>query len=336
MIRPARESFPLAVPLLFAAFVLVLSACGGEEASKPAPAASKAAPAEAPAVRAQTRATPDDLPNALVMALASFGVQEGGGAPVPLPARLEFLVRRNGAWEMASLDDAESNVFHKALAYPMPNGEERLLSVSGSAAIVKLWQPTDSGLQASTIWEKDFGGKFSRMRDVEVADIYGDGANTLVVATHDQGVVATLRPNAAGAFEVSELDQQPNIFVHEIEIGDLDGDGQLEVYATPSEPNRLDGTPQPSAARARPRRCAQGRERPPRRAPGRAPLRALFHFGGPWRKCTAQGGRRECLKGRVLEQTPTQGIRAPRTTTRSRASLLDDLISRRGRHRPRG
>ena len=33
-------------------------------------------------------------------------------------------------------------------------------------------------------------------------------------------------------------------FVHEIEIGDVDGDGVLEVYATPSEPNRLDGKPQ--------------------------------------------------------------------------------------------
>ena len=30
--------------------------------------------------------------------------------------------------------------------------------------------------------------------------------------------------------------------MHEIEIGDLDGDGVLEIYATPSEPNRLDGT----------------------------------------------------------------------------------------------
>ena len=28
--------------------------------------------------------------------------------------------------------------------------------------------------------------------------------------------------------------------MHEIEIGDLDRDGKLEVYATPSEPNRLD------------------------------------------------------------------------------------------------
>ena len=41
-----------------------------------------------------------------------------------------------------------------------------------------------------------------------------------------------------------ELDALPDTFVHEIEIGDLDADGALEVYATPSEPNRLDGTPQ--------------------------------------------------------------------------------------------
>ncbi len=32
--------------------------------------------------------------------------------------------------------------------------------------------------------------------------------------------------------------------MHEIETGDLDGDGVVEVYATPSEPNRLDGRQQ--------------------------------------------------------------------------------------------
>jgi hypothetical protein len=43
---------------------------------------------------------------------------------------------------------------------------------------------------------------------------------------------------------VVELGQQADTFVHEIEIGDLDGDGVPEVYATPSEPNRMDGSRQ--------------------------------------------------------------------------------------------
>jgi len=57
-------------------------------------------------------------------------------------------------------------------------------------------------------------------------------------------VVALLRPQPGGSFEAVEIDHQPDTFVHEIEIGDLDGDGVLEVYATPSEPNRLDERPQ--------------------------------------------------------------------------------------------
>jgi hypothetical protein len=74
----------------------------------------------------------------------------------------------------------------------------------------------------------------------------GDGKAAIAVATHDQGVVAVLEPPAAagGAFSALELDREANTFVHEVEVGDLDGDGVLEIYATPSEPNRLDGTPQ--------------------------------------------------------------------------------------------
>ena len=100
---------------------------------------------------------------------------------------------------------------------------------------------------ADTLWEADFGGDFSRMRDAEVGDIYGDGAAAIAVATHDQGVVAVLRPDGSGGFAVDELDSEPNTVVHEIELGDLDGDGTLEVYATPTPPNEVDGTPQPGA-----------------------------------------------------------------------------------------
>src|SRR5262249_18759840 len=84
-----------------------------------------------------------------------------------------------------------------------------------------------------------------RMRDAEVGNIYGDGKAAIAIATHDQGVVAVLRPQASGDFQVEELDRQPDTVVHEIEIGDMDGDGVLEIYATPTAPNKVDGTPQP-------------------------------------------------------------------------------------------
>ncbi len=187
---------------------------------------------------------------ALVLALAQFAPKSAaGGAPQPLPAGLEFLVQQDdGSWQLHTMSDPESNVFHKAMAYRAPGQPPKLLTAGGTAAILKLWTRDASGkLQAETLWKKDFGGKFSRMRDVEVADLFGDGQASMAVATHDQGVVATVHPDGAGGFEVTEIDHQKDTFVHEIEIGDLNGDGVLEVYATPSEPNRLDGSPQSGA-----------------------------------------------------------------------------------------
>ena len=192
------------------------------------------APAEPP---------PEPLANGLLLALA---VLETGpdGKPVPQPAQLGILTNDGTGWQWSSISDPDSNVFHKAMVYVPATGQATILTAGGTKAALKLWSsPTES----MTLWEKDFGGKFSRMRDVEVADIYGDGAATLAVATHDQGVVATVRPSGGGNYEVTELDADPDTFVHEIEVGDLNNDGVLEIYATPSLPNKLDGTPQPGS-----------------------------------------------------------------------------------------
>ncbi len=181
-------------------------------------------------------------PQVLVLSLAQFAPRDAeGGAPKPLPAALEFLTpQAEGPWTLTTLDDPDSNVFHKAMLY-----EGKLLTAGGTGAFLKLWAPDAAGaLAAETVWTKDFGGKFSRMRDVEVGDLFGDGRASMAVATHDQGVVATVAPRAEGGFDVVEIDEEPDTFVHEIEIGDVDGDGVLEVYATPSEPNRLDGSEQ--------------------------------------------------------------------------------------------
>jgi hypothetical protein len=217
---------------------------GGERPATGSPAPPAAAPAPAHAAPAPAAAA--ELPNGLVVAVSRFEKGEGG-APKP-HSELLFLRREGGAWRATTHEDPTAPVFHKALVYPEPGGGPELVTLGGSVpkgpAAVKRWKKGDAGLEAETIWEANFGGKFSRMRDAEVADLDGDGVPEIAVATHDQGVVAVLAPAAGGAFSVRELDRKPDTFVHEIEIGDLDGDGVLEVYATPSEPNRLDGTPQ--------------------------------------------------------------------------------------------
>ena len=240
------------------------TAGGAPPAPAPVPPPASAAPA-APS-------TPADLPRGLLLALSQFEVSpEGKVLPKPGPARVEILVRRGGQWEVEALEDPESNVFHKAMVYdPGPPGAPApgILTLGGSAAKLKLWRKRDGASpldqssaspldqssaspldqsrkwQAETLWEKDFGGKFSRMRDAEAGDLFGDKRAALAVATHDQGVVATVRPKPGGGYDVQEIDREKDTFVHEIEIGDLDGDGVLEVYATPSEPNKLDGSEQ--------------------------------------------------------------------------------------------
>jgi hypothetical protein len=202
---------------------------------------------------------------ALVLALAVLG--EGpDGKPKPLPARVVILERNGASWSSRFFEDPASTAFHKAMAYQPAAGPAAadaasapaggLLTLGGAAAAVKFWTP---GKPPETFWEADFGGKFSRMRDAEVGDIYGDGKAAIAVVTHDQGVVATLRPKPDGGVEVEELDRQPGVIIHEVELGDLNGDSVLEIYTTPSAPNLMDGTAQhgqvvryvPAAGKAR-------------------------------------------------------------------------------------
>lgn len=228
--------------LAFCALLGLSVACG--DVAEDAPKSAETPPqATKPLIREPT--TPDDLPLALVLGLSAFAERQPGetGMPVPLAAELEFIARRGGEWVKTTLTDSDSNVFHKALVYEKPDGTLALLTGGGSKAIVKLWTKQDGQLVSQTLWEKDFGGRFSRIRDIEVGDIDGNGTNVIVVATHDQGIVALIRPKDGG-YEVEEIDSQEDTFVHEIELGDMDGDGELEIYATPSEPNRLDGSSQ--------------------------------------------------------------------------------------------
>ena len=195
-----------------------------------------------------TTPAPDSLPKGLLLALSQFAVgPDGKVLPQPGPARAEILVREGGAWKLAGvIEDPDSNVFHKAMVYDAPDGPA-ILTLGGTKAALKLWRKDGKGgfTPVATLWTKDFGGKFSRMREAEIGDVLGDGRIGLAVATHDQGVVATVVPKEKGpGYDVVEIDSEKDTFAHEIELGDLDGDGIIEIYATLSEPNRLDGSEQ--------------------------------------------------------------------------------------------
>jgi|GEM_PF-247517 hypothetical protein len=209
------------------------------------PTADPAGGAAAPA------STPDALPNGLLVAASQFVVENGRATATPGPARLDLIWREGGEWRVETLEDATSNVFHKAMVYDPPGeGPPGILTLGGMAAEVNLWRRNAAGeFEAEEVWAANFGGRWNRMRDCEIAPLFGAApgpggvvGDALAIATHDQGVVAVASPATAGGFRISELDRRPNTFVHEIEIGDLNGDGTLEIYATPSDPNDLSGT----------------------------------------------------------------------------------------------
>ncbi len=233
-----RCAFGVVVCLL-----VVVVGCGG----------SSEAPSSAPAkvVARQDPLVGGPFP-ALVLAQAQFVEQAkagGGTEPVPGPARLTIVRRTDAGWQSTVLEDPDSNVFHKAI--PWDGG---LLTIGGNRAMLKTWRFADGRWQQETHWSPTFGGKFDRLRDVEVGDVDGDGKPELVIATHDQGVIAVVHPDQG--WKIEEIDRQPDTFVHEIELGDVDGDGTPEIFATPSRPNKLEAQ-QPGEVRVY-RHGAQG------------------------------------------------------------------------------
>jgi hypothetical protein len=209
--------------------------CGRSDGPAAEPATEPGAGAAEPAA---------SMAQGLLLAYAQFEVDGGRVTAKPGPARLELLYRKNGRWRVEVIEDPESNVFHKAMVYEPPGAAPGILTLGGTAAAVKLWRRSGAEWKAETLWQESFGGRFDRMRDAEVADVYGDGKPDIVIGTHDQGVVVILR-HAEGGYQVERIDRQPDTFIHEIEVGDLAGDGVIEVYATPSAPNRLEGGEQP-------------------------------------------------------------------------------------------
>lgn len=224
---------------LIPALLLSLAGCGETDpvdadlSAAPAPPPPAPAPAPPPAT---TGPTGGPYP-ALLLGEAWFTKVDG--KPKPGPARLEIWRKTPTGWERSRLEDPDSNVFHKIIAW-----EGGLLTIGAEKAMVKRWTLEGGEWKGTLLWERNWGGKFQRLRDLEIGDVDGDGKDELVIATHDSGVVAVIDPELAdgkGA-GVTEMDQLADTFVHEIEIGDLEGDGKLEFFATPSERNKANAS----------------------------------------------------------------------------------------------
>jgi hypothetical protein len=215
------------------ALAALVVGCGGE------PPAGTGSDAAAPAPAASAGGAPRQEPleggpfPALLVTQAQF--VEKDGKPVPGPAKLMIVRSTPDGWKTVIVEDPDSNVFHKAIAY-----ETGILTIGATKAALKAWIFAGGTWNPRTIWQPTFGGKFDRLRDIEVGDVDGDGQDDLVIATHDQGVIGVVHPFQGKPWTIEEVDRQPDTFVHEIEIGDVDADGKKEFFATPSKPNKLD------------------------------------------------------------------------------------------------
>lgn len=227
-----------ALPLCVLALVV---ACGGDDhrhdtGAAPASPVTTAPPAAPAAATPRRDALTGGPYPALLVAQAQFvdrAGADGKKTSVPGPAKLMIMRETVPGWTPVVLEDPDSNVFHKAL--PWGDG---ILTIGGNQALLRTWRFKDGAWTADTHWNPRFGGKLDRLRDVEQGDVDGDGKPELVIATHDQGVIAIVHPDEG--WRVEEIDRTPNTFVHEIELGDIDGDGAPEIFATPSAPNKLD------------------------------------------------------------------------------------------------
>ncbi len=192
------------------------------------------------------RAPSIDLgPGGVLLVCQSRFLSSPDGRPVPQPAHLAILRQEKGGWRTTTLDDTLSNVFHKAFIV-VADAETALFTIGGDRAALTKWRPGFPPTHPQRLWQPRFGGAHDRIRDIERGDVNGDGRPDLVMATHDQGVIAVGHESDAG-WSITQVDSSPSTFVHEIEIGDVDGDGTLEFYATPSQPNRASGASQPGA-----------------------------------------------------------------------------------------
>lgn len=208
---------------------LLLAACSGKP-EEPAAPVTPAAPAEiAPPVAVQEPLA--GAPTTAVVLAQAWFWKDANKKSNAGPARLQIWRETAEGWKATRLEDPDSNVFHKSVFV-----SDGLLTIGGTKAMLKKWKWDGAAWTQDTLWQQSWGGKFDRLRDIEIGDVDGDGKEEYVIATHDHGVIAVFSPD--DPTNVIELNSKPDTFVHEVEIGDIDGDGKKEFVCTPSDRNQ--------------------------------------------------------------------------------------------------
>jgi len=233
----------MARPLLWhacLALVLIFAGCRREEPARPeeSTASSSASP--------RRDALEGGPFPALLVAQAQFIWEtNAAGKRTPRPGNAVLMIVRKttAGWQAVTLEDPDSRVFHGAVPVSGDGEPPGFLTLGGTDAVLKRWHYADQRWHQTTLWRPDFGGEWNRLRDLAIGDVTGDGVDDLVLATHDQGVIGVLQRTETG-WAVTELGRTPRVFVHEVEIADIDGDGRNEFFATVSEPNQATGESQ--------------------------------------------------------------------------------------------
>lgn len=95
----------------------------------------------------------------------------------------------------------------------------------------------EDGLEYEILDELD-----DRIRDLDVADVTGDASNEVLATTHFDGITAIYYPDEDWKREIIDRERygEESTYSHEVETGDVTGDGRTDIVSTPSEPNTWD------------------------------------------------------------------------------------------------
>lgn len=234
MQRSGKRFLGSAVMLALVAGGLAVSAgCGGGEEAPQAEVAKKKG-GKKKEKQAEPAADPGPAePLPTLLATQAVFVTEGG-KPKPQPATLVLLRNKGTQWYRTDVVDPDSNVFHKAVAW-----RDGILTIGAMKALVKHWtKGPDGAWTGRTLWEKSWGGKFDRMRDIEIGDVDGDGKDEFYATPSGRNRASgESQPGSVvrydfvdGAFVRSTVVDFAESHAKEILVTDTDGDEKDELY----------------------------------------------------------------------------------------------------------